>query len=140
MKQKDAEQEGDSPKNVNFTTKKGTMHHKMNNLQILYKSGLHFRDRNAGGMLNFLFLIEFSFSFDSLLDVSLTCESLEFNLAEEPPPHPQPRQPRRVTSAVSAFGTSQPHLSCLYNSSFHKEASILRTSPPSKKLFQTCFW
>lgn len=58
------------------------MHHKMNNLQILYKSGLHFRDRNAGGMLNFLFLLKFSFSFDSLLDVPLTCESLEFNLAE----------------------------------------------------------
>lgn len=59
----------------------------MNNLQILDKSGLPFVERNAGGMLNFLSLLKFSFSFDSLLDVSLTCGSLEFNLAEEPQPH-----------------------------------------------------
>lgn len=62
----------------------------MNNLQILNKSGLHFGERNAGGVLNFSFLPEIFFSSDSLLYGSLTCESLEFSPAEEPPPQPTP--------------------------------------------------
>ena len=74
----------------------------MNNLQILNKSGLHSRERNGEGMLNFLSLLEFSFSFDSLRDVSLTCESLEFNLAEEPP-LPTPPTQKSHGSCVRAW-------------------------------------
>ena len=43
-------------------------------------------------MLNFLCLPEISFSLDSPLYVSLSSESLKFNLAEEPPRHPPPAQ------------------------------------------------